>query len=203
MVCFPSFVLTVFWCSTSYTVIVVLWIILMEPVNAPARWWPCACLKCASGLRRLEKALNFFRCLHVVELVLKYGSDINEGNWSQLLFHFIVLVGIVACVFGKSFFSAVFHVLDWIFLVLHFDRNVCNWIPKVIWSPMDWFWSFSLENGCLRWVNIWVDWNLLELLNCYYFWRYQFFSMFSLRGFLVCSLKMLKVLAIGFCYIDW
>ena len=60
IVCFSSFVLTVFWYSTSYTVIVVLWQMLTEPVNAPARWWPCACLKCVSDLRRLEKLLNFF-----------------------------------------------------------------------------------------------------------------------------------------------
>ena len=85
---------------------------LMEPVNAPARWWPCACLKCVSGLRRLEKFLNFLRCILVFDLVLKCGSDINEGNWLQLLFYFIVLIGIVARVIGMSFFSAVFQVLD-------------------------------------------------------------------------------------------
>ena len=85
---------------------------LMEPVNAPARWWPCACLKCVSSRRRLEKTLNFLRCIHVIDLVLKYGSDINEGNWLQLLFYFIVLIGIVAPVIGMSFFSAVFQVLD-------------------------------------------------------------------------------------------
>ena len=67
---------------------------LMEPVNAPARCWPCACLKYVSGLRTLEKTLNFLTCIHVFHLVLKYGSDINEGNWLQLLFDFIVLVGI-------------------------------------------------------------------------------------------------------------
>ena len=44
---------------------------LMEVVNALARWWPCACLKCVSGLRRLEKTLNFMRCIHVIDLVLK------------------------------------------------------------------------------------------------------------------------------------
>ena len=77
---------------------------LMEPVNAPARWWPCACLKCVSGLRRLEKTLNFLRCIDVIDLVLKYGSDIIEGNWLQLLFYFIVLMRIVATVFGMSFF---------------------------------------------------------------------------------------------------
>ena len=84
IVCFPSFVLTVFWYSTSYTVIVVLWKMLMEPVNAPARWWPWVCLKCVSGLRRLEKFLNFLRCILVFDLVLKYGSDIIEGNWLQV-----------------------------------------------------------------------------------------------------------------------
>ena len=81
---------------------------LMEPVNAPVRWWPCACLTCVSGLRRLEKTLNFLRCIHVIELVLEYGSDINEGNWLQLLFYFIVLVGIVASVLGMSLFQLCF-----------------------------------------------------------------------------------------------
>ena len=79
----------------------------MEPVNAPARWWPCACLKCVSGLRRLEKTLNFLRCIHVIDLVLKYDSDINEENWLQLVFYFLVLMGIVASVIGLSFFSYV------------------------------------------------------------------------------------------------
>ena len=78
--------------------------VLSEPVDAPARWWHCACLKSVSGLRRLENTLNFLRCIHVFDLVLKYGSDINEGNWLQLLFYFIVMMGIVASVIGLSFF---------------------------------------------------------------------------------------------------
>ena len=105
IVCFPSFVLTVFWYSTLYTVLVVLWKILMEPVNATAPWWPCSCLKCVSGLWRLEKTLNFSRCIHVIDLLLKYPSELNERNWLQLLFDFIVLMGIVASVIGMSFFS--------------------------------------------------------------------------------------------------
>ena len=80
---------------------------LMEPVTAPARWWPCACLKCVSGLRRLEKTLNFLRRIHVIDLVRKYDSDINDENWLQLLFYLIVLMGIVAYVIGLSFFSYV------------------------------------------------------------------------------------------------
>ena len=89
---------------------------LTEPVNAPAGCWPSACLKCVSGQRRLEKTLNFLRCIHVIELVLKYGSDMNEGDWLQLLFYFIVLMGIVASVIAMSFLAG-FHVLDWSFFI--------------------------------------------------------------------------------------
>ena len=158
--------LTVFWGTTSYTVITVLWKMLMEPVNAPARWWPCACLRCVSGLRNLGKISNFLRYIHIFDLVLKYGWDINEGNWLQLLFYCIVLIGIVAPVIGMSFISAVFHVLDWSFLVLHFDGNVCNWIPEVIWPRRDQFWGFLVKNGFFRWLHICIDWNLQEIFNC-------------------------------------
>ena len=107
MACFPSFVLYVFWCTTSYTVKIVLWKMLMEHVNAPAQWWPCACLKCVSGLRRLEKTLNLLSCIHVFNLVLKCGSDIKEGIWLQLLFYFFVLVGIVPPLLEWGFFCCV------------------------------------------------------------------------------------------------
>ena len=56
---------------------------------------------------RTSKSLNFLRCIYVNELVLKNSSNRNEGNWLQLPFYFIVLMGIVACVFGLSFFSCV------------------------------------------------------------------------------------------------
>ena len=48
--------------------------------------------ECVSGLRRPEKTLKFLRFKHIFDLVLKYGSDINDGNWLQRLFYFIVLV---------------------------------------------------------------------------------------------------------------
>ena len=59
-------------------------------------------IECVSGLRRLEKPLNFLGCIHVFDLVLKYGSDINGGNWLQLLFYFIVLIGKVVSVVRMS-----------------------------------------------------------------------------------------------------
>ena len=55
LVLFQSFVLTVFWGSNSYTPIIVFWMMLRERANAPARWWPYACLNCVSRLRRLVK----------------------------------------------------------------------------------------------------------------------------------------------------
>ena len=191
IVCFPRFVLTVFWCTTSYTVIFVFWKMLMDAVNAPAHRWPCACLKCVSGLRRLENFLNFLRCIHVFDLVRKYGSDINEGNWLQLLFYFIVLIGIVASVIGMSFFSAVFQVSVWSFLVLNFNGNVCNWIPEVIWPRMGRFTVFcSKMASFVDFISVWTE-TCKDCSIVIRFWRHRIFSMFSLRGILVCSLKML------------
>ena len=92
-------------------------------------------------------------------------------------------------------FSAVFQVLDWSFLVLHFDGNVCNWIPKVIWPRMDWF-------GLILFFFCWKKASFVDFISVWtevckkcsiviLFWPHQIFSMFSLRGSLVCSSKML------------
>ena len=139
---------------------------LTEPVNALARWWLCACLKCVSGLRRLEKTLKFLRCILVFDLVLKYGSDINEGNWLQLLFYFLVLVGRVASVIRMSFFSAVFHVLDWSFSYCTLTETYAIGFQK--WFDHEWifFGFFLLENDFFRWLHICMDWNPQEFLNC-------------------------------------
>ena len=53
---------------------------------------------------KTRKILEFLRCIHVFDLVLKSGSDINEGNWLQVLFYLIVLIGTVAFVIGIRFF---------------------------------------------------------------------------------------------------
>ena len=57
---------------------------------------------------KTRKSLNFLRCIHVIDLVLKYGSDINEGNCLEFLFYFIVFMGAVASVIGMSFFQLCF-----------------------------------------------------------------------------------------------
>ena len=172
-------------------VIIVLWGLLREPVNEPARWWHCACLKCVSGLRRLKKTLNFLRCILVVDLVFNYGSDINEGNWLQLLFFFNVLMVIVTSVIGMSFFLAVFQALDWCCLVFYIYGSVCNWIPNEIWPRKDWFWDFLFENGFfVDFRSVWIE-NLNYRSIIILLLRHQSFSMFSLRGILVCSSKKL------------
>ena len=95
--------------------------------------------------------------------------------------------------YWNEFFSAVFHVLDWKFLVLHFDGNVCNWILKVIWTRMDLFWGFLWENGFFRWLDFISVWTKIGRNRSIVilFWRHEIFSIFSLRDILVCSLKML------------
>ena len=81
-------------------------------------------------------------------------------KWRKLVTASLLLVFIDSngCLrYWNEFFSAVFQVLGWSFLVLHFDGNVCNWIPKVIWPWMDWFWGFLFEKGFFRWPKIWMD----------------------------------------------
>ena len=121
-----------------------------------------------------RKKLYFFEMHTCLWLVLKYGSDINEGNWLQLLFYFLVLMGIVTAKFGIGFLKAVFHVSDWSFL-LHFDGNLCNWIPKVIWPRKDWFWVFCFNMASFFdfssvWTEICKRCSIVIL-----FWRHQFF----------------------------
>ena len=183
--------LTLFWCSTSYTVVIVLWKILMEPVNANARWWSCSSLKCGSGLRRLGKTLDFLRRINVNDLVLKYCSDKNEGNWLQLLFHFIVLMAIVASVSGKSFFQLCFRfwieVFSYCTLTETFAIGFQKWFDH---ERIDFGVFCSKMASLVDFVSVWTE----ICKNCsfsFLFWQHQWFSIFRLRAILVCSLKML------------
>ena len=130
---------------------------------------------------------NFLRCIHVIGLVLKYGSDINEGNWLQLLFYLIVLMSIVASVIGMSFFQMCFR------FRLKFSRIALLRKRLQLDSKSDlttnglilgfflgtWLLSLTSYMYGLKFARI------AQLL--FFFWRHQFFSMFSLRGILVCS----------------
>ena len=139
----------------------------IEPVNALSRWWPCTCLKYVSGLRSLEKNFELFE-MHTCHWP---GAQIWFWHkWRKLVTASLLPLCIdeYSCLrYWNKFFPAAFQVLDWSFLLLHSDGNVCNWIPKVIWPRMDWFWCFLLENGFFRWLHICMDWNLQEMFNCY------------------------------------
>ena len=52
---------------------------------------------------KTRKNLNILRYIHVFGLVLKSFAEKNEGNRLQLLFYFIVLMGVVALVVWLSF----------------------------------------------------------------------------------------------------
>ena len=103
---------------------------------AYARWWHCACLKCVSGLRKLEKTLNFLRWIHVIDLVLKYCWDINERNWLQVLFYFIVLMGKVDSVVGMRFFHLCFRF--WAEILSHSSVTETFAIGIQNWFDHDW-----------------------------------------------------------------
>ena len=107
-------------------------------------------------------------------------------KWRKLVTASLSLLSIggYSCLrYSNDIFSAVFQVLDWSFLVLHFDGNVCNWIPKVIWPRMDWFCGFLLKNGFFRWLHICMEWNLQEMLNCYSFLTTTIFFDVQVEGY--------------------
>ena len=164
----------------------------MEPVIEIAHWWPCACPKCVSRLRRLEKTLSILRCIHfIVDLMLKYVSNINEGTWLLLLFYFIVKIGSVASVFAMSFISCVSGFrLKFSFIALWRKRLKLE-------SKRDLTTNGLFGVFCLKMASfvdfIYIDWNLQEMLNCYSFLTTSKVLMFSLTGSLVCSLKMLVI----------
>ena len=120
------------------------------------------------------------------------GSQIwFRHKWKKLVTASVLLHcidGYSCLCYWNEFFSAMFQVLDWSFLELHFYGNVCNWIPELIWSQMDWFWVFLLEFGFFRWLHICMNWNLQHLLK--FLWRHQIFSLDSLRSILICSLNV-------------
>ena len=163
---------------------------LTQLVSALGRWWPCACLKCVFSLRRLEKTLKLLKCIHVFDLVLKYALDINEGNCLQLLFYFIVLMGVVASVIGICFFQQCFRFQNEVFSYCSLTETFANGFQ--MWFDHEWIdfgfffrkWLPPLTSNLFGLKSTKIA-NFLLLLTS------SIFSLFRLRGILVCSLKML------------
>ena len=154
------------------------------PVGGPERAWNVLLVK-------TRKNLNFLRCIHVFDLVIKYCSDIKERNWLQLLFYFIVVMGRVASNIGMSFF----HLFSRFYIEVFSYCNVKEMFANGI---QNWFDHDCVIFGVLSWnMPRFVDFisaGTEICMNCsilILFWRHQFFSINSLRGILVCFLNML------------
>ena len=138
---------------------------------------------------KTRKILEFFRYIHIFDLVLKYGSDINEGNWLQLLFYFIVFMGIVASVIGMSFFSCGSG------FILKFSRIAFWWKRLQLDCRSD-----LVTNGLILrfFVGKWLLSSTSYLYGLkfardaqlfFYFDEIKFFHFFYLRAILVCSVR--------------
>ena len=129
--------------------------------------------------------------------------DINEGNWLQLLFYLIVLMATVASDIGIRFFSYVSGFRLKVSRIalwrnrLQLDSKSDLTTKELILGIFVGKWLFSPASYLYGLKSARIP----QLL--FFFWRHPIFSMFSLRGILVCSLKMLVFLAIWFCDIDW
>ena len=133
------------WCTCSLVALIV----------------PDICLRTA----KFRENLKFLRCIYVFELVLKNCSDIIEGNWLQVLFHFFVLMGKVSWDIGMSFYLLCSRFLIEVFSFCTFTEKFAIGFQNWFWSQMDWFWSLSMEYGFFRWLLICMDWYLQQLLK--------------------------------------
>ena len=188
---FSKFCVNCFWCTTSYTVIFVLWKILTEPVNAQARWWPCAWLKCVSGPRRLEENFEFFE-VHAYHW--PGAQTWFRHKWRKLITASLLIPCIdwYGCpVIGMSFFQLCFMFYIEVFSYCTLTETYAIGLHK--WFDHEWidFGFFCWEMAYfVDFISVWTE----ICKNCsivFLFWRHQIFSMFCLRGILVCSLKML------------
>ena len=141
---------------------------------------------------KTRKNMNVLRCIHVFGLVLKSFAEMNEGNRLQLLFYFIVLMGIVALVIWLSFsylgfgcfrlkFSSI--ALSRKRLQLDSESDVTTtglFLESFVWLCL------VLLTPYLHIVKLS---GIVELF--FLFWRHQVFSIASLKGSKVCSLIFL------------
>ena len=95
--------------------------------------------------------------------------DINVGNWLQILFYLIVLMGIVAADIGIIFVSYVSAFRLRFFSYCTLTETFAIGFQK--WFDHEWidFGFFLLENGFFHPLHIRMDWNLQELLNFFSF----------------------------------
>ena len=160
----------------------VFWMVLMEPVNALACWWPCWCRKCGASLQTLLIRFEIFE----MQTCLGSGSQLmfrykwrNLGTASLLL----PFIGDCSCVatsfivYWIEYFVSGGQLVARNFLVLRCYGNVCNWIPRKNWPPMEWFCNFLVGicpvfvNCIFAWTEICKSCSILIV-----FWRHRTFQ---------------------------
>ena len=180
---FLSFVYSVFWDSTSYTAISVFewfqWSALMHPLAGGQEHVSNRNVFLA-GEDQKKPWNSWDAYMSLTWCSNAFETKMQEAGCSFFftsMFWWVYLPKILEWIF-----IAVFQVLGWIILVLHFEGNDCNWIPKVNWPWMEWFRVFLLQNGFIGWHHISVENNLQDLLFCHLFSRHQNLLMFSSMG---------------------
>ena len=137
-----------------------------------------------------KKTWKFLRCIHVFDLVLKFGSDTNGRNWLQLLLHFFVMMGKNATVIRTSFLCFVSG------FRLKFSR-IALWRKRL---PLDSKSDLTMNGLILElFVRKWLpsltsyhyELESARIAQLLFFWWHQILSMFTSRCNLLCSLKML------------
>ena len=129
---------------------------------------------CLGPAKTRKKTWKFLRCTHSIDLVLKNGSDIDEGTWLLLLFCFIVNMGRVAAVIVISSISCVSR------FRLSFPR-IALWrrsfaIGIQTWFDHEWaFLGFSVWKSLLS-LTLYI-WTKIrkKCSNVFLFWWHQFF----------------------------
>ena len=139
-----------------------------------ALWVPEMCFRPAKTRKNLE--LFEVHTCHWPCAQIWFRHKWRKLVTASLLLH---CIGWYSCFrFWNEFFSAVFQVLYWSFLVLHFDGNVCIWFQK-------WFDHECIDFGVFCWKpssfvdlpSVWTE----NCKNCSIvnrFRRHQFFRCF-------------------------
>ena len=137
-------------------------------VDGPAR-----ALKVLLACENQKKNLIFWRCLHFIDLVLIYCSDINKRNWLQLLFYFFFFDGFICLGFWKEFFP-VFQFLSWSNLVLllgkplQMDSKTDLFTNGLIFGFLLGIWLFSLASYLYGLKLAWIA------ETCFFWWHQVF-----------------------------
>ena len=137
---------------------------------------------------KTRKNLTFWRCIEVLDLVLKCCSDVNEGSW--ILFSFssdcwsIKFASLIEMRFSVRWVRSLSEIFSYCTFSELFAIGIQNWIDH---EKID-FWVFCLLVPRF-FVVISARTKICKICSIVYlFRRHEIFTVISLRGHLVCFL---------------